>query len=338
MNRDFDIDQLVSYLTGNSSKKEQLLVEQWIALSEENMLLFDEFKKVWDSSSIKTEGKVIDVDKAWAEFKIRTNFVETSPIVAAEIKPTNTIKKILFYSYRVAALAVVLFGLYFLLPNDSTVEIHNYTASSVQVESPLILSDGSSVIMNKGARINYPNDFGSVSRNVNFKGEAFFDIAHNPDKPMIIGTGDVRVKVLGTSFDLCNFADSDEITVYLETGKILFYSVDEVDGSILEQIILYPGQKGVYNKNTGLITKYQTADNNHVAWKTGVLEFTNAPLTDVIKVLERTYQVNIKPEINIDDYHLTARFNNESLTSIFESLEIIYNFKCEINNGSVVIY
>jgi len=338
MNKEFNIHQLVSYLTGNCSKEEQLLVEQWIALSDDNMLLFDELKKVWDSSSVKTDGGVVDVDKAWAEFQIRTNFVETSTVAPAEIKPTPSSKKILYYSSRVAAVAVVLFGLYFLLSKDSPVEIHNYTASSVQIESPQVLPDGSSVVMNKGARINYPNDFGSDTRNVNFKGEAFFDIAHNPEKPMIIATGDVRVKVLGTSFDLCNCVDFDEITVYLETGKILFYSVDEVDGSTLEQIILYPGQKGVYNKNTGLITKCQFTDNNHVAWKTGVLEFTNAPLTDVIKVLEHTYQVNIKSAININDYHLTARFNNESLNSIFESLEIIYNFKYEINDGSVLIY
>ena len=339
MNKEFDIQKLVSYLTGNCSKKEQLMVENWIALSDDNALLFDEFKKVWNSSSVKTDNGVVDVDKAWADFKIRTNFGETETVVPSEVNTISSSKKILYYTARVAAILVVVFGLYLFFDKDTPVEVHNYTASSVQAEdTPFILPDGSSIVMNKGARINYPDYFAADSRNVNFKGEAFFDIAHNPDKPMIIATGDVRVMVLGTSFNLCNCTDFDEITVYLESGKILFYSIDDVDGSILEQIILYPGQKGVYNKNTGLITKSNFSDQNHVAWKTGVLEFTNAPLTDVVKVLEHTYQVSVNSKINIADYHLTARFNNESLSSIFESLQIIYDFKYEINDNSVLIY
>jgi len=344
MNQELNIQQLVSYITDNCSKSERELVEKWLALSNDNMLLFDEFKKVWDSSSVKNDVGIVDIDAAWADFKKRANFVETKTVVSPEVitissASSTSVKKILYYSARVAAVIALVFGLYLFFEKDTPVEIHNYVAASVQTEeSSLHLPDGSSVVMNKGARINYPDYFTSDTRNVNFKGEAFFDIAHNPDKPMIIATGDIRVMVLGTSFNLCNCTDLDEITVYLESGKILFYSIDDVDGSILEQIILYPGQKGVYNKNTGLITKHNFSDKNHVAWKTGVLEFANAPLTNVVKVLEHTYQVSINSEINIEDCHLTACFSNESLSSIFESLQIIYNFEYKINDNSVLIY
>jgi len=200
------------------------------------------------------------------------------------------------------------------------------------------LSDGSSVIMNKNARINYPEEFTSESRNISFKGEAFFDIAHNPDKPFIISTGNVKVKVLGTSFDLQNNIDEDFITVYLESGKILFYSIDEIDGSILEQIILHPGEKGIYNKNTGLITKDKFENNNHIAWKTGSLEFVNAPLSDVVRALESAYNITVKSDIALSNYQITARFDNESVISIFESLQIIYGFDYNIDNDIVLIY
>ncbi|MFK5857536.1 MAG: FecR domain-containing protein [Bacteroidota bacterium] len=338
MNKEFDIQQLVSYLTGNCSQKEQELVEQWIALSKDNMLLFDELKRVWNSSSIINGKHEVNVEKAWAEFKLRTSFEIKSTTKPVEVSKPKTFKRIFYYASRVAALAIIVFGLYFLLDKSSTVEMQNYSASNFTPDDPIMLPDGSSVVMNKGARINYPEEFSSETRDVSFKGEAFFNIAHNPNKPMVIATGDVRVKVLGTSFDLCNCINSDEITVYLESGKILFYSIDEIDGSILEQIILYPGQKGVYNKNTGLITKHRFTDKNHVAWKTGVLEFVNAPLPEVVKVLEHTYQIQVNSDINLADYQLTARFNNESTGSIFESLQVIYGFDYKIEDDLVVIY
>jgi len=337
MNRELNIQKLVSYLTNNCSKEEQELVEKWINMSSENAMLYDDFKKVWETTTSNSDSCSIDIDKAWINFKERSRFDEAIVVETVEKTKQFSIRSFSIVASRVAALMVIVFGLYLLFDKGNQVESQSYTAAIAQIDSPFILPDGSNVTMNKGAKVDYPERFSSDIRNVNFRGEAFFDIAHNPDKPMIIAADNVRVKVLGTSFNLCNCTDSDEITVFLETGKVLFYSIDD-DGSVLEQIILHPGQKGVYNKNTGLITKYQFNDNNHLAWKTGALEFVNAPLPDVIKVLEKTYRIDVKSDISIDDYMLTARYNNETPESIFESLQIIYGLNYEIKNNSILIY
>ncbi len=338
MNKEFNIQQLVSYLTGNCSKNEQKVVEHWLTLSDENMLLYEEFKQVWESSAAGGDSCLVDIDKAWGNFKSRANFNETTAVETIESKKHFTKRSFFVVSSRIAAIIVVVFGLYLLIDRGNQVENYSYTAATALLDSPFVLPDGSNVTMNEGAEINYREYFSSDIRTIDFKGEAFFDVAHNPDKPMIIAAGNVRVKVLGTSFNLCNCVHSNEITVHLETGKVLFYSVDENDGSILEQIILLPGQKGVYNKTTGSITKHQVNNSNHLAWKTGALEFVNAPLPEVIKVLERTYRINVKSEVSVEDYKLTARYNNETPHSIFESLQIIYGLDYEINGESVIIY
>ena len=338
MTDELNIQRLVSYLTGNCSKKEQELVEQWLGMSDDNRMLFNDFKQAWASSAAVSQSCLIDIDKAWENFKNRANFGETIPAKTVENTKHFNIKGFLVNTARVAALMVVLFGLYFLFDKENSIETQRYIATVTQSGSPFILPDGSNIILNKGAEIEYPEQFSSDVRNINFKGEAFFDIAHNPDKPMIIAAGNIRVKVLGTTFNLCNCDDANKITVYLETGSILFYSVDDIDGSIQEQIILNPEQKGIYDKNTGLITKQQTGNNNHLAWKTGVLEFINAPLTDVIKALENTYKINVVSEISLSSYKLSARFNNETPKNIFESLQIIYGFNYEIVDNSVLIY
>ena len=338
MNRELNIQKLVSYLTGNSSVKDEKKVEEWLTMSNENMMLFDDFKQVWDATTVKNDPCLIDIDSTWEDFIRRTNFSETQSIkIADNKKPSNT-RVILNYSIRVAAMIVIVFGFYFLINKEKSVDTIMHTAALAQLDSPTVLPDGSNVTMNKGANIDYPERFTSDTRNINFTGEAFFDVVRDPEKPMIIASDNVRVKVLGTSFNLCNYNNSDEITVYLESGKILFYSVDEDDGSIMEQIILYPEQKGIYNKNTGLITKHNFSDRNHLAWKTGALEFVKAPMPDVIQVLEKTYKVEINSQISLLDNLLTARFNDETPESIFESLQIIYGFNYEINDNSIMIY
>ncbi len=338
MNRELDIQQLVSYLTGNCSKKEQGLVEQWLNMSDDNMSLFDEFKQAWDYTSVRNDSCLIDINNRWDDFKKRANFTEEIPVEVVENSTSFSIKGILNYAASIAAVIVVVFGLYLLFDKGNQAGTLSYTATVAQLDSPFVLPDGSDIIMNRGAKVEYPEYFSSDIRKVNFKGEAFFDIAHNPDNPMVIATDNVRVKVLGTSFNLCNCIGTDEITVYLETGKILFYSVDIIDGSVLEQIILLPGEKGIYNKSTGLISKHEFTNNNHTAWKTGVLEFVNAPLPDVIKVIEKTYSISISSDKVLSDYKLTARFNNETPESIFESLQIIFGLDYEINDNSVIIY
>ncbi len=337
MSKELDIQQLVSYLTGNSSKKTEAKVEQWLMMSNENMMLFDDFKQVWDSTAVKNDPCLIDIDKTWEDFKKRTNFAETASVKITEKRKPTITRAFRYYAVQIAALVIVVFGLYLLIGKEKPVNSITHTATLAQLNSPTILPDGSEVIMNKNARIDYPEHFSSDMRHVNFKGEAFFDVVSNPEKPMIIASDNVRVKVLGTSFNLCNYINSDEITVYLESGKILFYSVDD-DGGIVEQIILYPGQQGIYNKNSGLITKHNFSDSNHIAWKTGALEFVKAPLPDVMKVLGKTYRVDIKSQISLDDNFLTARFNNETTESIFESLQIIYGFNYKISDDSVLIY
>ena len=336
MNKELDIQQLISYLTGNCSSDEQMKVEQWINLSEENKMLFDEFKLVWENSGSNVDSFLIDVDKSWSKFKVLADFKEE--IDATTIVDTKKTRNVFLSISSVAAVIVVLFGLYFILNMNQEVKDLSFTATTTQNDSPVLLPDGSKVIMDKGAKIVYPEQFASDIRNLNFKGEAFFEVTSNPEKPMIIASDNIRVKVLGTSFNLCNCNNSNEISVYLETGKVLFYSIDNTDGSVLEQVVLLPGQKASFNKTTGLITKQNYTNNNHNAWKTGALEFVKAPMSDVITVLEKTYKIKIDSDESLRDYLLTARFKDETPESIFETLQIIYGFSFEIEGDTVKIY
>lgn len=335
MNKEFNIQYLVSFITGNCSKKEQKMVGEWINLSEDNRLMYEEFKKVWETTIINNDNSEVDVNKAWNNFKVLADFNEE---LSPQITKTKIDRKgIIYYAARIAALVIVSFGIYFLFINEKPIDTVRYSSVVEQNNLPLTLPDGSKITVKSGVEVEYPEFFSDDIRNVDFKGEAFFEVVSNPEQPMIVACENIRVKVLGTAFSLNNSENSDEISVYLQSGKVLFYSVDK-DGSVVEQVSLKPGQKAIYNKISGMISKFEIADENYIAWKTGVLEFVNAPLSDVINVLEKTYNINIKCNYAIGDYLLTARFSNETQESILESLKVVYGFNYEIQDNTILIY
>ena len=338
MDKEKNIQMLVAQITGNSSRKDEKEVENWINESGENLALYEDLKRVWNYSTAKETSQKFNVDMAWEKFKNTANFESVPANKHFKIRKP-VIRKIATYVSGIAASIIILFGMYFFFDKDvSTPEYINYSSSVTQTDSPYLLPDGTAIIMNKGSEITYPEQFSSDVREVSFKGEAFFNVAHNPDKPMVISTDNIRVEVLGTSFDLCNCVNSDEISVYLETGKVLFCSVDPETNEILERVEVLPGQKAVYSKSLGMIETSEIFDSNHLAWKTGIIDFVATPMPDVLKVIANTYRVNIETEVSIDDMIVTARYENESPESILEALSVIFGINYEISDKNIRVY
>jgi len=332
MSRELEIQRLISYITDNCTDAERLTVELWINSSEENRSLYNEYKLIWNSSKVENNPVLIDINSKWDDFKLRTDFDNNNVE-----KSRSLFRTILINAGRVAAVIVFLFSIWLMFDKEEQPESIRYAAETAQLADPFSLPDGTEVTFNKGSEVIYPEYFTHGIREIEFRGEAYFDVEHDAENPMMIVTGDIRVKVLGTSFNLCNYEDSDEIILYLESGKVQFYSVNPETEEILEQVILTPGERGVYNKTNGSITKGYFDGANHLAWKSGILNFVNAPLSDVVKAIEYTYKLNISSTKDLNEYHLTARFENETPESILESLQIIYGINYTIEGNTVTL-
>jgi ferric-dicitrate binding protein FerR (iron transport regulator) len=337
MNKEFNIQLLVSYLTGNCSDIERNQLEEWLAESEENKATLEEYKAVWNSSGINDNACLINLDRAWNEFKDRSRFDEQDFIIKPRIMPAVAKSRSLVYRIAsAAALILIVLGLVFVLNSEKETQMINFTSNASSSQSPIILPDGTNITFNKQSGVTYPEEFASDFRRLNFHGEAFFNVHSNAAKPMIIASDNIRVKVLGTSFNLKNTDDSNEITVHLEEGKVLFYSVDDND-NIIEQIKLLPGEVGIYNKVSGSVTKDVFVNQNYKAWETGVLDFINAPLSDVLNTLKKTYDLEIDSQVDLSKYFLTAHYEGENPENIFHSLELIYGLKIKIQENQISI-
>ncbi len=336
MKEDFNIQLLVSYLTGNCSKEEQKQVEAWLSESPQNKAMLEEYRTVWASSGLNDSACLINIDRAWDDFKSKTNFDQAEEVETKRFIPVYRKRSFIYKAASIAAMFLLAISMVFVLNSEKKSQMLNYTSTATSSQNPLILSDGTKITFNDQSSLDYPENFEGNFRKVDFHGEAFFNVKSNPEKPMIIASENVRVKILGTSFNLCNEDNSDIITVHLEEGKVLFYSVDDNE-NILQEITLLPGEVGVYNKKTATITKNQFTNSNYKSWKTGALDFVNAPLSEVIKTLERTYNIEVNVSTPIDSYFLTAHYSNKNPRSIFDSFEMIFGLKIEQQNKKVNI-
>lgn len=179
------------------------------------------------------------------------------------------------------------------------------------------LADGTKIWLNHGATLTYPQHFSETQRNVYLEGEAYFEVAKNREKPFIVESESMRVRVLGTTF---NFKSSKSCRV---TEASLIEGEIEVKGNHEEgMIVLIPGQKAELNKSTGRLQVKQVNARMDGVWHDGLIPFEKANIFAIAKTLERFYDIKIilSPTINSSKTYSGVLKRKESIESVLQSL------------------
>ncbi len=168
-----------------------------------------------------------------------------------------------------------------------------------------ILPDGSTVNMNAGTILHYPKAFTGDKRMVYLSGEANFSVVKNEKKPFIVQSGNVKVEVTGTQFNVEAYAGSGLITTTLESGSVEVSKVDH-PGAVIP---LLPQEQLTYYVDSDSFVKSTVEVSDYTAWISGELRFLNKSLDEILITLERRYNVRIyvDPLIRMND-SLTMRF------------------------------
>lgn len=199
------------------------------------------------------------------------------------------------------------------------------------------LADGSKIWLNADSKLTYPEVFSNKTREVYLEGEAFFDVASNPDRPFIIHLNKGSVRVLGTSFNIRAYKN-EPIQTSVKTGKVAFIPAVEGTGKTPDTIYITPDEKVTYARTGTNIKKEVTSAEDDKAWTEGRLVFRDMTLEDISFELERTFG---KPVIFTQDapryYRLTGNFQNNSLQDIMYYLARSKSFHYEITDSALVI-
>lgn len=326
---------VIKVLQGEASPAEQRIADEWIAQNPENKKLFESYKALLLLTRPRKHH--FDTDKAWEKLNARIHDASQKPGRGRE--KSNKRRIVMMSAAAVSGIAaMLLIALALFQLNKPVAEMKQFVAANQGIET-LELPDGTNVVLNLGAQVNYPERFTSETREITIFGEAFFEVSHNAEKPFIIHAGGLDVKVVGTSFNVEANPDADHVKVTVNTGKVLVYRTGEAaDETIEGNHLLTAGEMATFSKENGYILKGVNDNPNFLSWKTGILIFRESRLADVLKTLENRYKTKfIAPEQEVLNQRLTARFENESLEEVLETLSLIFNLKFEVGQEEVKV-
>ena len=221
------------------------------------------------------------------------------------------------------------------------------TVNQTQKAIPIKLSDGSLIILKSGSRISYAPTFTGSSRNVYLSGEAFFEVAKNPEKPFLIYTNGLITKVMGTSFVIRAYPSDPQVTVEVKTGRVAVFaqsepgSQEKIINRKLEGIVLLPNQRVVYEREEVRLAKSLVENPQIVPGPSAKtrFEFDDTPVPEVFDRLEKVYGVDIAyDEDLLASCPLTATLTDQPL---FEKLDVICRVieaRYEVIDGQIIIY
>lgn len=235
------------------------------------------------------------------------------------------------YAAVIALLVTSSLGVYSLLNTSETQQMITANVKSGS-KSEIILPDGTKVQLNGATTITYDVN-SSKQRLVQLSGEAFFDVAKNPDCPFRVIANGLQIEVVGTSFNV-NTYKKGVVETSLLTGQI------KISGSSFPQeYILTPGEKATYSSINNALKITQADVHVETGWCDDYLIFDSEPLIDVIEEIERWYGVEIElrcPQIGQD--LLSGSFRHENIQNVIHSLSLQYKFKYEIHKDKITIY
>ncbi len=318
---------LIRYLQGGSTPEESAIVEAWELQSDENRKILEHFYFLLQSAGCLKVMHEADPQTALHHLKkkIRTHLLK------ARIRRTMTM---------VQRAAAVLFIPILLIAGHLVIEELQEARRYVEVKtnpgmvSSFDLPDGSKVWLNSGGSLKYPAEFSSRMREVQLKGQGYFEVKRDEDTPFYVRIDDFySVEVLGTEFNVSAYEDDHLIETTLVTGKVKL-NIRLADGRLIQKI-LSPNQKAVYDRDTHRLHITTVNTESDTVWKEGRIIFRQHPMEQVIKVLSRHYNVRFEvKDPKVWQSELTAKFTNEPLPQVLEYIKLASDVKFKFKQHS----
>ncbi len=306
---------LLEYIKGSASPEVTEVVEAWLCKNEGNKAI------------------LLDLAKIYFAHHTHQRIAARIPESAFE-KIQNRIKgnqrKLWVKRYAMVAACLAFFVLgglatYWMNPFQGDTQMITIS-SNAGMRTRLQLPDGTNVCLNSGSQIRYPSVFSKSKREVVLEGEAYFEVNHQPSHPFIVhmAKDQVRIKVLGTTFNAQSYADERRVETTLVDGKVVL-EMKDMAGNIATRV-LRPSEKVTFDLQNGLYEVKTVHTLQEIAWIDGKLMFKDTPLPEVLE--ELSYFYNVKFDVKdpvINSYRFTGTFENRQLSQVLDYLKISSN-------------
>ena len=330
------------YLDGTCSNDEAQEIVSILEDSRNDISLVDEANTEWQNinNSINTNIKndLNTVENQIVMDRILDHLHHRIRLTEEESAWKYSVMK--FYSFfsKVAAvliLPLLVYSVYLTTrtSKNNSVESNHVVWQTVKtpvgMQTDFLLPDSSHVWLNSGSVFKYPIPFSQDTRQVELTGEAFFDIVKDTSHPFLVNAGKMNIAVKGTRFNVINYPDETYTELILESGSVRLFSGNYQDNITIGEI--KPGQRAVLDIARNAVSVVKVDVEKYTAWKDGILIFRDDKMDEVVRKLNRWFNVEIVLQsAEIKEYVYTATYRDETLPQIMELLKISAPIKYSI--------
>lgn len=342
-----DYKVIARYLSNSCTDQEKAEVEQWVESDIQNRQMMKEFRSIWDAA-----GKDEYMKEAWTDIEEDWKLVEERAGLNTDFASRSTGKKSFQYNQKRTLQQFVKVAAIFLVMAMMGILIYqNWQEPEPVAQSPVLreistsngervnltLSDGTHMLVNSGSMIRLPNTFQPNKREVFLEGEAYFNVTENPDSPFIIHSQNVTTEVLGTSFTVRSYPEDGRVRVVVEQGRVSF-GTEQAGPS--DRVTLSGNEMASYHFTQKKLESRQVDDMDlYMSWTEGYLKFSDKPMRDVAKELERRYDIRVEFENSgIEEMRLTANLKSRSMRNVLEVIAMSLDIDYRIEEEETVIF
>ncbi len=304
MSIDRVIDLSVKKLSDSITRDELVELNAFISESEEFKQVHEEAISTWEESGKYAPKVAADAEASWSTFQEKLHKKPQAKVFT--LSPL----------YKVAAAILVAVGLSVSIFNPWGSERY-VTEAGEMLE--VTLADQSVITLNENSSLTVSRTFNEDLRSVEFVGEAYFDIAENPEKPFIIQSRSSEIKVLGTSFNVDAREELEALEVDVTSGRV---SLSEI-GNVKNQVILAIGMKGIFNPKSKELVSIESENENFQAWRTDLLVFDDLKMTNVLQDMEEYFEIDISASNeDILNCTFTSTFSKPTIDEVIEIISL----------------
>lgn len=314
-------------LCGKATDSELQTLAKWLAEADENASFYFGLERSADLSELHNRNENVRMESSYARIKER---------IAAEGESRRHSRRarvfpILWKSAAVAAaLAIVAVLAFRFAVWQAPQVVYAAGATMEQLELP----DGSTVWLKPGSEIAYPENFAD-NRQMELKGEAYFEVKRDTEHPFRVKGEEIMVKVLGTKFTFLSRDSRSESFVSLVEGSVKVSK--NADG---ESLVLTPGQRAVYQPSGKTLTLEDADTRLDAVWHDSNIPFSNATINEIALTLEKLYGVDVKISAKTDtrSTYSGSVYMYEGIDTTLGVLALTVPVKYKVTGKEVWIY
>jgi ferric-dicitrate binding protein FerR (iron transport regulator) len=314
MDQDYYISLIHQDLQGALPEAGQQQLAEWRLTDPEHPVLEEQVRKAWELSGGYEPELEVDVPAAFNVLRTRVRAHEKENTTTVRSLNNKGLNRRSWLAIAATLLLLLSAGWFFWPALQEAGPMARLETAPGDQPLEVALSDGSKIWLRENSSLEYPETFSGNTRQVSLTGEAFFEVAKNPDAPFRIALpGSAEVEVLGTSF-LVSAQEDTSVEVTVTSGKVALNVGNKV-------LLLRGGKAGTWNPATGGIAELNYLP-NAAAWRNNTLVFDDQPLAAVVRDMEAYFNITITfANSQLPNCRFAGRFPDAKLEDILDAMQ-----------------